>query len=200
MRSFSSTTYAKYLFYLAKILSCLDRSLLRILVIISYYLEKALDYNNLCVQCITYLVSALLFVPYLSVIIGSAYTVCVLCYYATLLPFFVLAVPLKHFVFGFNLYSFLLVSQGLASLYVCIFPHIKKCMPLSEKIQHGYILPRLLKSFEIEPKQIMSVVPLLVQKRKKCCEECLDTLIFCCLIFTAGALMSPIFLAGGIYF
>merc|ERR1712034_234599 len=95
-----------------------------------------------------------------------------------MLPFFVLGYPLKHLIFGFNLYSFVFVSQGLASLYVCFFPQIKECMPFGygkiENIEPEDILPRVVKSFEIKPKNIMSVVPLLVHKRKNCWEGCFD--------------------------
>jgi len=128
-------------------------------------------------------------------VVVTGFIIHIALYYATLLPFFILAFPLKYFVFGFNLYSFWFVSQGLASLYVCFFPEIKKFMPFLEKIE-----PSLLKSFEIKPKKIMSVVPLLVQKRKKCLVVCLDTLTMCFLIFMVGFPLSLLFLAGGIYF
>jgi len=126
-------------------------------------------------------------------------------YYAAMLPFFVLGYPLKHLIFGFNLYSFVFVSQGLASLYVCLFPQIKECMPFGygkiENIEPEDILPRVVKSFEIKPKNIMSVVPLLVHKRKNCWEGCLDALMLCCLIFAMNMPISLIpLLSGCCYF
>ena len=78
-------------------------------------------------------------------------------------------------------------------------------MPFSfekrENIEPEYILPRLLKRFEIKPLKIMSVVTALVQRRKNCLVECLDTLIFCFLIFAFGFAMSAVLvLSGGSYF
>jgi hypothetical protein len=137
-------------------------------------------------------------------IVGWGYTICALCYYATLLPFFVLAFPLKQFIFGFNWYSFVFVSPGLAFLYIFLFPHIKKCMPFSvgeiEHIKSEDILPNILKSFEIEPKRIMSVVPLLIRTRKVCSVECADTFLFYLLIFGLGLIFSFPFWASKTYF
>merc|ERR1712034_19090 len=201
MKSCFTRTYLKYLAYVVKMISCLDRSLLRVtllLEILSDYLQETANYDNLCVRGFRYLISILLGVACLWLIVGWGYTICVLCYYATLLPFFVLAFPLKQFIFGFNWYSFLFVSQGLASLYVCFFPEITRCL---EIIEPGQILPiYLLKSFEIKPQKIMSVVPLLAQKRKKCCDECLNKLVCCFTIFIIGLPLSVIFLAFGTYF
>jgi len=133
-----------------------------------------------------------------------------LWYYATMLPFFVLAYPLKHFLFGFNWSSFVIVSPSLASLYVCLFPHIKKCIPFSlfslvheGKIKMDDIFPSVLKCVEIKPKKIMSLVPLLVQKRERCSvEECFCTLMLCVFIFIFGLLFSinPLFLISGSYY
>jgi hypothetical protein len=136
---------------------------------------------------------------------GASYALLFWGYYAAMLPFFVLGYPLKHLIFGFNLYSFVFVSQGLASLYVCFFPQIKECMPFGygkiENIEPEDILPRVVKSFEIKPKNIMSVVPLLVHKRKNCWEGCLDALMLCCLIFAMNMPASLIpLLSGCCYF
>jgi hypothetical protein len=146
----------------------------------------------------------LIYVPYVFVIAVLAYAACVLCYYATLLPFFVLALPLKHFVFGFNLRSFWYLAQGLASLYVCFFPEIKKCMYFSVAemgtVEPSDTLPRMLKSFEIKPQPIMSVVPLLVRNRKNRRQEFLDTFVMCWLIYLFGVFLSLVFVVNGVYF
>merc|ERR1712034_275331 len=99
----------------------------------------------------------------------------------------------------------LTVSQTLASLYVFCFPQIKKCMPWSfgeiEKIESpANILPGIIERFGIKPQKIMSVVPLLVHKRKKCFVELLDTFMLSIFIFIMGFLISPILLVFGIYF
>ena len=196
MKSFLTMTYVKYLFYIVKIISCLGSRLLRYVGIVDDYLAKV---DNLCLFVGT--VSYMVCLPMIAVM---TYTGVVLWYYASLLPFFVLAFPLKHFFFGFNLYSFLFVSQGLASLYVCFFPEIKNCMPIrsgeTEKLKFKNILRSILKHFEIKPKNVMSVVPLLVQRRKNCWVECVNTFLFCCLIFVFDIFLSPFFLVGRNYF
>jgi len=64
------------------------------------------------------------------------------------------------------------------------------------------ILPieSILKTFEIEPNNIMSVVPLLVQNKQKCWTECLNTNVMCCFIFGAGFPLPLLFVASGYYF
>jgi len=158
-----------------------------------------------CVKMCLCFFSFIFYIPYSIIILGTGYTVAVLSYYATILPFVILAFPLKYFIFGFNIISFLTVSQTLASLYVCCFPQIKKCIPWSfskeiEKIESENILPGIIERFGIKPQKIMSIVPLLVHKRKKCFVEILDTFMLCVFIFIMGFWISVILLAFGIYF
>jgi len=204
LKSLLTVTYVKYLFCVVKIIFYLGSSLLHVCGNMSDFLEKADKSNYLCLQtfaCLSYL---LLPVPCLIIITGAGYIISVLLYYATILPFFILAFPLKHIVFGFTMYSFCFVSQTLASLYVCFFPQIKKCMPFSfgemERIKLENILPDIVESFRIEPKQTMLVVPLLIQKRKKCWVEFLDTILMNFFIFGFGFLFSLLFWFIGIYF
>jgi len=109
---------------------------------------------------------------------------------------------LKHYIFGFNLYSFLSASQTLASLYVCFFPQIKKCMwfGFGEEIDSEDILSTTLKTYKIKPNELMSVVPLLVQKRKQCWIEISNTLLLCFIIFAYNLALSFPFLLTGHYF
>jgi len=197
LKSFLTMAYVKYLFYVVRMISCLGDRLLHYVGIIDNYFKS----DN---SCFLSFVCAVWYVVYLPIIAMVTYTGAVLWYYASMLPFFVLAFPLKHFFFGFNLYSFIFVSPSLASLYVCFFPQIKKCMPYSsektENIELKNILPNILKSFEIKPQKIMSVVPLLVQKRKNCWVECVDTFLVCVFIFTFDVILSPFFLVGKNYF
>jgi len=204
MKSFFTRTYVKYIFYVVKIISCLDCKLFLFLEILANYLQMTANSDNPCVHVFGFLSFLLIYVPYLLMIAAFVYAACVLYYYAALLPFFVVALPLKHFVFGFNLRSFWYLAQGLASLYVCFFPEIKKCMYFSvaemETIEFSDILPRMLKSFEIKPEPIMSVVPLLVRNRKNRRVEFLDTFCMCWLIYLCGVFLSPVFVANGVYF
>jgi len=77
-------------------------------------------------------------------------------------------------------------------------------MPFSfgemERIKLENILPDIVESFRIEPKQTMLVVPLLIQKRKKCWVEFLDTILMNFFIFGFGFLFSLLFWFIGIYF
>jgi len=82
-------------------------------------------------------------------------------YHTIMLPFFVLAFPLKFFIFGFNFCSFLIIEKVLATLYICFFPQIRTCLIFNE-----CTLEDILNSFEIKPKKIMSTVPFLIQKRQ----------------------------------
>jgi len=205
LKSFITMIYVKYIFYVGRIISCLGSRIFVPFETAMNYVCKASNYQNMCVELFAFVFFLLLCIPYVCMIGVMGYTLLFVWYYATLLPFFILALPLKHFLFGFNFYSFLFVSQGLASLYVCCFPQIKNCLPFSfgkrENIEPEYILPRLLKRFEIKPIKIMSVVSSLVQKRKNCLIECLDTLIFCFLIFAFGfGMSSALVLSGGSYF
>jgi len=164
LKSFLTTPYEKYLFYLLKIISCLGSRLIHFSKIFTEYLFRC-DYS--CAHIFACLFS----LNILSIFAMAFYTIFFLWYYATMLPFYILSIPFKHFFFGFNWYSMVLVSPSLASLYVCLFPNIKNSMPFSirviEHIQLEDILPSVVKCFEIKPKKIMSIVPLLVQKRKK---------------------------------
>jgi len=157
--------YDKYLFYVVKIFSCFGSSLNQLSDIFVEHLEKYKHQN--WVENVAWLFCFLLVV----IFSGAKLTVLLLWYYAILLPFFMVTLSLKQFVFGFNLSSFLFLSQGLASLYVCFFSQIKNCMPF----KYGEVET-------IEPCEIMSVVPLMIQKRKMI----FDTLIFCYLIFFCG--------------
>jgi len=205
IKSFFTMIYLKYLFYVVKIFSYLFSHLLDLSGVFDSFMEgEEVQIMHPCAQWCACLFCLIFYVPYAIIIAGTGYTVAVLSYYAIMLPFFVLAFPLKHFILGFNLFSFLTVSQTLASLYVCFFPQIKKCMPWScgkiEKIESENILPEIIKRFEIKPQKIMSVVPLLVHKRKKCFVEILDTFMLSIFIFIMGFLISPILLVFGIYF
>jgi hypothetical protein len=200
LKSCVSRTYVKYIFHVVKNIPGSGYRLLLLWEVFLDYANHTFKFDNPRLQPFVCLASVLLYVPSILVILGVGYVVLVLWFYATLLPFYILAFPLKYFVFGFNLYSFSIVSQTLASLYVCFFPEIKKCVPFAEEIELEDILPNILKSFEIKPKTIMSVVPLLVQKRKDCVVECVDTLLLSYFIFGAGFVMSILFLAGGFYF
>lgn len=197
--------YVKYLFYVFKIISCLREGLETPLEIFPDYLEQqSTNYPNLCMEISIGLLFILVYVPYVVMIFPTGYIICVLWYYASMFPFFALVFPLKHFIFGFNWHSFVFVSPGLAFLYIFLFPHIKKCMPFSvgeiEHIKSEDILPNILKSFEIEPKRIMSVVPLLIRTRKVCLVECADTFLFYLLIFGLGLIFSFPFWASKTYF
>jgi hypothetical protein len=167
-------------------------------------MEKLTHSQDFLVPICAFLFFFLFYVPsvLMSTVVG--YILLALWYHGSILPFTILAIPLKHFLFGFNYYSFWLVTPSLASLYVCFFPHVKKCMPSSfgeiESIEPKNILPSILKTFEIEPNNIMSVVPLLVQNKKKCWIKCLDTYVMCFVIFGAGFPLSLLFVASGYYF
>lgn len=201
MKSFLTMTYVKYLLYVLKIISCFGESVYNVSRTFNGYLEKVSKSKNCCLAIFGAYFGILLYMPHLLMISGAGYIVCVLWYYATLFPFFVLAFPLKLFFFGFNLYSFLVVSQSLASLYACFFPQIKKCMSGEiENIRFDNILQNLI-TFEIEPKQIMPVVPMLVQKRKKCyLDNIFFFLVIFALLFGSGLLLCPIFVVGDNYF
>ena len=110
-------------------------------------------------------------------------------YYAALLPFFILAFPLKCFIFGFNSCSFLFLSQSLASIYVCFSPQMQKFIFNSGEIE------------KIEPENVMSVVPFLVEKRKKCNGvDFFQAFLFCSLFFMYNFLLSLPFWISGTYF
>jgi len=205
LKSFLTMIYVKYLFYVFKIISCLYEGLATPLDIFSNYLEQqSTNYYNPCVDFLFGLLFILFYVPYSLMMLPTGYIVCVFWYYVNMFPFFALAFPLKHFIFGFNWHSFVFVSPGLAFLYICLFPHIKKCMPFSvgeiEHIKSEDILPNILKSFEIEPKRIMSVLPLLIRTRKLCLVECADTFILYLIIFGLGLIFSFPFWASRSYF
>jgi len=188
LKSFLTLIYVKYYFYVVQIVSYLLCNFLNFLEILSECLEKA-EKHNIFVGSLIIIV---FYVPWLLMLVGTVYTLFFFWYYATMFPFFILAFSLKYFLLWLNWYYVVFVSQGLAAIYVCCFPEIKRCMPFSFgeigdiKPESKEILLKLLQNFEIKPKQIMSVVPLLVQKRKKCWTECLDTIALCFLIFLAG--------------
>jgi hypothetical protein len=138
--------------------------------IVDECLGKAVESDHLCVK----ILGGLCFLPLTVIIAGASLTVLSVWYHATLLPFYILTIPLKQFDFVLNWYSFYFVSQTLASFYVCCFPQIKKCVPFSVK-----------ETKKNEPKKIMSLVPLLVQKRNNC-EERLNSLKICYYIFLIG--------------
>jgi hypothetical protein len=172
---------------------------------IDEFTERAATSHYLCVRLCGCSVFFLFCVPNNLIFCAASYIIGIFWYYTNMLPFFVLAIPFKHYVFGFNIYTFVFVSPGLASLYVCFFPHIKQCMPLTfaevENIEAKNILPNMLKRFEIMPKNIMSVVPLLVQQKKDCWIEFLDTILLIFLIFACNLHVSlALYLGEGGYF
>jgi len=199
MKLLLTMPYEKYLFHVAKIFSCLGSRLVHRFRIFSEYMCNP---NNSCPYFLLWVFS----LHVLSIFFMAYYIILFLWFYAIMLPFVILAIPYKHFVFGFNQFSFLFVSPGLASLYVCCFPHIKNSMPFSlseiENIKLEDIFPSVLKCFEIKPEKIMSVVPLLVQKRKACLVEFADTFILCLIIFVVDFifLLFPSFMLTGSYF
>jgi len=195
IKSFLTLPHVKYLLYFDKIISYLYPHFFHCFQIFSNYLEKAIKVHNLC-GCLFFF---LIWLPYFLMIYSATYILLFLYYYTFMLPFFVLSFPLKHFFFGFNWYSFLFVSPALASLYICVFPHVKQCVPFSGKIMNTefHISQDVVKSFEIKPTKIMSLVPLLVQNRNKCWVECLDTFMLSLVIFGLGAPMSLILIFGG---
>jgi len=199
LKSFLTMIYVKYIFYVVKMFAFLVYYLAYPFEIFSEFLENQTK-HNLCVESFLTALFLVFYVPYVLMICPSGYILCILWYYTTLLPFFVLAFPLKHFLFGFNLYSFWFVSQTLAFFYVCFFPHIKTCVPISMGEKESQPGKNILKSFEIKPKKIMSVVPLLIQKRKMFSVECADTFIFCLINFALSLFLSIPFWAGDTYF
>jgi len=204
LKSFLTMTYVRYLFYETKIISYFGGPTFDIIEIFCDYCENLImESNNHCKQVFVCIFA----LPPSIILYSASFTVSVLWYYATLLPFFILAFPLKHFIFGFNMFSFWFVSQSLASLYVCFFPQITECMPFSIGKKENLIilelediLPSMLKRFAIKPKKIMSVVPLLVHKKKNCKVKCLNILMLCCLIFAVGFPLSLFSVAFGTYF
>jgi len=202
-KSFFTVIYLRYLFYVVKIMVCLASNLLYLFETFLNHLEKLAPSHYFLVHICAYSFLCIFYVPgiLMSAVVG--YILFVLWYQASMLPFIILAIPLKHFVFGFNFHSWWSVTPSLASLYVCFFPQIKKCMPTSfgeiESIEPKNILPSILKSFEIEPNNIMSVVPLLVQNKKECWIECVNTYVMCFFIFGSWFGLSLLFLASGYY-
>jgi len=175
------------------------------LIVYNYLQERFNARNTDSLECVITQFLFALYIPYMFVIFGLWYIILGIWYYATMLPFYALAFPLKYFFLGFNWSSFVLVSQGLALLYVCMFPQITKCLPFScverEYTEFENTLESIIKSFEIKPNEIMSIVPLLVQKRQKCSVDCADILMLCWFIFLIGLILSPFFFfIGFIYF
>jgi len=171
LKYFLNIPYENYVFYVVKIILSLTSCLNHILGIFEY-IYSATKNHNFCVWNFVFVLCA----PFVVILVGVYLAIFFVWYYAIQLPFLILSYPFKQFVFGFNLVYFFLFSQGLASLYVCFFPQIKNCIPFF----------RIREIKTIEPQKIMSVVPLLVQKRKDCLEECIETLRFCYLIFLCG--------------
>ena len=161
--------------------------------------------HNLCVQVFALLFFLLFCVLYVFMTFGVGYTLLFVSYCANTASFFYFDFTLETLSFWIQFLLIFVCFPRFGSLYICLFPQIKNCMTFSfgrrENIEPEYILPRLLERFEIKPPKIMSVVPSSVQKRKDCLVECLDTLIFCFLIFAFGFVVSAVFvLSGGSYF
>jgi hypothetical protein len=152
--------------------------------IFQYIQQNVFNSDNFCAQIFI----ILFLMPFSVIFVGVYYTILCIGYYASMLPFFILAFPFKYFNFVLNWYVFSVISQGLASLYVCCFPHLKYSAPF--KIGEIEI---------IKPKHIMSVVPLLVQRRKNCYFEYVDTFRFCYLIWIFGIPFTLIFALADIY-
>jgi len=174
IKSLFTIVYVKYLSYVVRIIFGLWFNIFVFLSNCYDNLVKATEYYfypyDSCQEILVLFLHLLFLIPSICMVAVAGYTLFFCWYYATMLPFFILAFPLKYFVLGFNWYYFLCVSQGLASLYVCIFPQIKQCMPFSvgrKNVEPEDIFPGILKRFDIKPNKIMSVVPLLVQKKKK---------------------------------
>ena len=184
IKSFLTMTFVKYFVYISKITSSIGFHLLHIFEIFSNNIEKASISNHPC-EVFGYEVCLVAYIPLISV---AGYIIFCLWYYAILLPFFILAFPLKNFVLE---YSYLFLSQSLASLYVYFFPQIKKFIPLWS---FGTME-------QIEPPSMMTVVPLLVQKRRNSFWiEWLSTIGVCCLIFLFGFPLSLLFLMISTFF
>jgi hypothetical protein len=105
-----------------------------------------------------------------------------------MIPFFILAFPLKFFIFGFSSNSYFTVEKVLASLYVCFFPQIKKLFLNNQ--DEALEMEDILNSFEIEPKKIMTALPFLVQQRKTRWEDYFITLWICFCIVALGSIVS----------
>jgi hypothetical protein len=198
IKSLLTRAYVKYIFYVVKIVTYLVLRIVSPVFKVSYYIDLKIKSDNLYVRSFVSFLCLIFCAIYLPTLFVAGYSLFFFWYYATMLPFFVLTFPLNFFIFGLNWYTFVFVPQGLASLYVCCFPLIKKCMPFSsgeiEQITIEKILPNIIKSFNIKPKKIMSVVPLLVQNRKNCWVECSDTIIMSFLIFLFGFPLLYVFL------
>jgi len=199
IKSFFTMTYAKYLIYMVTIFSCLGSRLLDLFQIVSDHLEIMENYNSPCVQVF---VRVFCNCPFVFICIGAAYIFFYLCYYGILLPFFILVFLLKYFVLEFNSYSFF-YAESFASFYIFLFPQIKQFMPYVFSLEQIETIERF-----IEPKDIMSSVPLLFQKKGTTCwTECLHTIMFCCLMFLFNFqwfqffwITGSIFLMGGFNF
>jgi hypothetical protein len=88
---------------------------------------------------------------------------------------------------------------ALATSYACFFPQIKIWMKQPE-VEAKYLFENILESFRIKPRKIMSIVPLLMQKRKKFLSEFLHTIVFFMCIFIMGLGVSFIAVITGFYF
>jgi len=181
--------YVKYLVYVVKIYSFCESRLLRLGEVFQYNLEQCINFENRspelqnCLRCLT----VPFVIVYLAIIIGGLYAINFVIYVSTLFPFWALSYPLKFYFFGFNLFSFWLVTPGLATLYACFFPQI---IPTQPGLEPKYFLENILKSFQIKPKNTMSIVPLLVQKRKLFLTEFVHTLLFFVCILCLGMCIS----------
>jgi len=144
--------YVKYLLAIEKISIYLFFHISEILCSWS----QNFDENNhwvkffLCLDCVVSFVFSLIFC------VASYF----MGYHIIMFPFFVLAFPLKFFIFGFNFLSFVFVEKVLATLYICFFPQIRTW------IFKVCTLGDILNSFEIKPNKIMSAVPFLIKKRQ----------------------------------
>jgi len=172
--------YDKYLFYVVKIIFYLRSRLFLLCEIWPGYVESYHFLNILIF---------LSGIPFVVVLLASGYAILFLWYHATLLPFYILAFPSKHYILGFNWLSFWFVSPALASLYICVFSHLAKYFPFSS-----------IEKETIEPKRIMAVVPLLIQNREMFLGKFFSAVYWCFVIFLLGFPYNVIFIYSGNFF
>jgi len=139
MQFFLNIPYEKYLLFVEQIIDYL-------LVRLAHVFNNLLNWTKHCASCL--LLARFYLISY--------YIILFLWFYVSLLPFFVLAIPMKYFDFVSAWYYFCLVAQGLASFHAFYFSYLKNWEPF-----------HTTETKIIEPQKIMSVVPLLVQNRKE---------------------------------
>jgi len=182
IKYFVAMPYDSYLFDVVKIIFYLRSRLFFFFDIWPAYVEA----HHPCKKFFVFLSGF----PLVVMLLVAGYTILFLWYYATMLPFVILAYPLKQFIFGFNWLSFCFVSPCLASLYVSFFSQLEKSFPFSSSGRIGII----------EPKRIMSVVPLLVQNREHCLHKFIVAIYCGFIIWLFGFPFNAFFLYNGHFF